>query len=54
MKNKLTFNKKSVMGLSKDSAKLSKEQLNQVAGGMPPKSEHTIYNNASSWMCCNG
>ena len=53
MKNKLKLNKKSIMSLSKDSTKLSKEQQQQVAGGKPRTSEFTIFDNSSSWMCCN-
>ncbi|GAA0304455.1 hypothetical protein GCM10009128_24760 [Psychrosphaera haliotis] len=54
MKNKLKLNKKSLMSLSNDKTKLSKEQQQQVAGGKDRTSEYTIYNNKSSWMCCFG
>ncbi|MDO6428885.1 hypothetical protein Q4489_17925 [Thalassotalea sp. 1_MG-2023] len=53
MINKLKINKKSIMNLSKDSTKLSKEQQKQVAGGKPRTSEQTVWDNRSTWECCN-
>ena len=52
MKNKLKINKKSIMSLSKDSTKLSKEQQQQVAGGLFPIHPPTTPDKRSTFGCC--